>query len=269
MASDPLLELADSLKSSGFYDDAITEYYRYSFFNPHSNLLDDAYSKIGFCFANMNKWDEAIEAMDRSIFFAQNDSLIEQRKIDQAVVYLASGNTAKAQFYLKWAVSSSAYDDVRDRATMLLFISLILNHNWQTASYTYQSAIKNQLMESALMESTLFDATNYDYKSPAAASLLSTFIPGTGQIYNGRWLTGLNAMALNSALGYLTVNNFITERYISGFLSFMFLFQRYYSGNRYQAYRMTVEHNDMIDSNYEQILLKLIYKNHNPKQKRR
>ena len=255
MAEDPLLELADSLMLSRFYNDAITEYYRYSFFNSHSSCLDDIYSKVGFCFANQMKWDDAIEATDKSIFYAQNDSLIEQRKVDRAVMYLASGNIDKAQFYLKEIASSSTDIDVRDRASILLFLSLILNHDWQAAYDTYELEIKNQHIESVLLESSLINAINIDYKSPTIASLLSTLIPGMGQFYNGRWLAGFNAMALNGTFGYLTINSFIKERYTSGFLVFIFLFQRYYSGNRYQASHHAIKHNEMANSYYEKIIL--------------
>ena len=255
MAEDPLLELADSLMLSRFYNDAITEYYRYSFFNSHSSCLDDIYSKVGFCFANQMKWDDAIEAIDKSIFYAQNDSLIEQRKVDRAVMYLASGNIDKAQSYLKEIASSSTDNDVRDRANILLFLSLILSHDWQAAYDTYELEIKNQHIESVLLESALINAINIDYKSPTISSLLSTLIPGMGQFYNGRWLAGLNAMALNGTFGYLTINSLIKERYTSGFLVFIFLFQRYYNGNRYQASHHAIEHNEMANSYYEKIIL--------------
>ena len=262
-ASDPLLVMADSLMSSGFYDDAITEYGRYLFFNPHGELVDDAYSEIGYCYAHLEKWDEAILAMDESIRFAENDSLLDQRKIDRAVILLASGDNEEAQFDLKQVAHFSKYEDTRRRGGMLLLLSTVFTHDWEAALYVYRSLIKGQFIESDSLESTLMKASKVNYKSPKTAMLLSTLMPGGGQIYSGRWLSGLNAMLLNGALGYLTVNNIIEERYVSGFLVFIFLYQRYYNGNRHHAYSIAIEQNARLDSRYEKEILNLIREAYN------
>jgi hypothetical protein len=143
---------------------------------------------------------------------------------------------------------------------MLLFLSETFTHDWKAALYSYRSLIKSQLFESDSLESILIEASKADYKSPNKAMLLSTLIPGGGQMYTGRWLSGLNAMLLDGALGYLTVDNFVKERYVTGFLIFIFPFQRYYNGNRYQAYNTAIEQNDKIDRRYEKEILDLIRK---------
>jgi tetratricopeptide (TPR) repeat protein len=255
--------MADSLLSSGFYDDAITEYQRYLFFNPGSKLLDDTYSKIGYCYAHLEKWNRAVEAMDKSILLAEDDSLLDQRRIDRAVILLTLGDDEGAQFGLKPVAHFSNYEDIRKRAGMLLFLSTVFTHDWETALYVYRSLIKDQFIESDAVESTLMKASKVNYKSPKTAMYLSTLIPGGGQIYNGRWLSGLNAMLLNGALGYLTVDNIIEERYVSGFLVFIFLYQRYYNGNRHHAYSITIEQNTQIDSGYEKEVLNLIRETYN------
>jgi len=258
LSSDPLLTLADSLMCSGFYDDAITEYRRYLFFNPHDELTDDIYSKIGYCYAHLEKWNKAVEAMDKSILFAESDSLLDQRKIDRAVILLALGDNGSAQLNLKQVAHFSNYENIRKRGGILLFLSEILAHDWEAALNVYRSLIRDQFIESDSLEPILLKASKVNYKSPKIAMLLSTLIPGGGQIYSGRWLSGLNAILLNGALGYLTVNNIIKKRYISGSLIFIFLFQRYYDGNRHHAYSTAIEQNNRIDSYYEKEILNLI-----------
>lgn len=262
-ASDPLLTMADSLMSSGFYDSAITEYYRYLFFNPNSRLLDDTYSKIGYCYAYLEKWNKAVKTMDESILFAENDSLLYQRKIDRAIILLVSNNIDEAKFDLKQIACFSIHEDTRNRATMLLFLSAIFSHDWKVALNIYRSLIKSKYLVPDSIESILIKASNINYKSPITAMFLSTLIPGVGQIYSGKWLSGLNTMSLNGALGYLTVNNIIKESYVSGFLVYIFLFQRYYNGNRHHAYNIAIEQNEKIDRRYEKEILNLIRKNYN------
>jgi tetratricopeptide (TPR) repeat protein len=263
IASDPLLAMGDSLLSSGFYDEAITEYDRYLFFNPNSRWLDDTYSKIGYCYAHLEKWDKSFEAMDKSISFARSDSSLEQRKIDRAVILLSLGNNDEAQLDLGQMAHFSNYEVVRKRSGMLLFLSETFTHDWKAALHSYRSLIKSQLFESDSLESILIEASEAGYKSPNKAMLISTFIPGGGQMYTGRWLSGLNAMLLDGALGYLTVDCFVKERYVTGFLVFIFPFQRYYNGNRYQAYHTAIEHNDRIDRRFEKEILNLIRKTYN------
>jgi tetratricopeptide (TPR) repeat protein len=255
--------MGDSLMSSGFYDEAITEYDRYLFFNSGSRWPDDTYSKIGYCYAHLEKWDKAFEMINKSILFARSDSLLDQRRIDQAVILLALGNNGEAQLNLRQMAYFSNYEAIRKRSGMLLFLSEIFTHDWEDALYVYRSLIKSQLIGSDSLESILIEASKVDYKSPNKAMLLSTLIPGGGQMYNGRWLSGLNAMLLNGALGYLTVDNFVKERYVSSFLVLIFLYQRYYNGNRYQAYNTAIEQNDRIDSGYEKAILNLIRENYN------
>jgi len=258
LSSEPLLTMADSLMCSGFYDNAITEYRRYLFFNPYNELTDDTYSKIGYCYAHLEKWDKAVEAMDKSILFAETDSLLNQRKIDRAVILLTLGDNEVAQLNLKQVAHFSSYENIRKRSGMLLFLSKIFAHDWEAALNVYRSLIRDQFIESDSLESTLIKASKVNYKSPKIAMLLSTLIPGGGQIYSGRWPSGLNAILLNGALGYLTVNNIIKKRYISGSLIFIFLFQRYYDGNRHHAYSTAIEQNNRIDSYYEKEILNLI-----------
>ena len=88
--------------------------------------------------------------------------------------------------------------------------------------------------------------------------LLSSIIPGLGQAYCGHWLEGLNALLLNSLNCYLTINNLINERYVTGTLVFFLLYQRYYSGNRHHAYDTAVKENERKDALFEKAALDLI-----------
>ena len=145
---------------------------------------------------------------------------------------------------------------------MLLFLSQVYAHEWKDAHRIYNSLVKGQSAEPDSIESLLMEALLAHYKSPKTATILSTVIPGGGQMYAGQWLSGLNALLLNAGLGYLTVNSFIHEHYVSGFLEFELLFLRYYLGNRLQAYNIAVRQNEKIDHSYEQKIIDLLLKSH-------
>jgi tetratricopeptide (TPR) repeat protein len=257
-AADPLLNLADSLMHIGFYEEAITEYSRYMFFNPDREIASDAYSKIGYCHAYLGRFDEAIGTLDKSIFLAANDSIARERRINRLAILMASGNYGSAEFQLKKEIGLSADDKPNKRARILLFLDEILMHKWQDASATYRILSKDGGVETDSLTLVLARAAKAGRKSPETAMMLSALFPGLGQIYVGKYLAGLDALALNVGLGYWTVSDIIKERYVSGALVFTFLFRRYFIGNRIQAYDLAVKRNAGIDDNYERQILNIV-----------
>jgi tetratricopeptide (TPR) repeat protein len=256
-ASNKVLPIADSFRANHFYNEAVTEYLRYLFFNPDCDAADEIYSSLGFCLAGMEQWEQAFKAMDQAFDRSGNDSLTRQRRVDRAVVLMAAGKFDESQFDLMNAAHRSAYKNITDRADILLFLSTLLTKDWPTASQLYHDKIKLLISSSDSLEAALLVAVESNYKSPSKAQLLSTLIPGLGQVYCGRWLDGLNALLLNGALGYLTIDCFAGENYTGGILSFVFLFHRYYNGNRGRAYNVALEYNQRVDSKNQIEILRI------------
>ena len=64
---------------------------------------------------------------------------------------------------------------------------------------------------------------------------MSTILPGAGQVYVGDWRGGLNALVLNGALGFLTVDAVLDGYYMDAALWGGLIFWRYYRGNTFRA----------------------------------
>ena len=256
--ADPVLNMADSLKTSGFYDDAVTEYRRFLFFNDSPEKRSPVYSRLGYCYAYLGDRDAALDALNRAINFAENDSLAFQYRIDRAVIFTAVNEIAQAEVELEGVIAFADSGSLKKRAGELMFLVKVLRHDWSGAQVIYDTLLRKENELSDSLRLVLAEASDINYKSPGKAMLLSTFLPGLGQVYNGRWLSGLNALALNFALGYLTVDLLSDREYVPAFLSLAFLFQRYYNGNRGTAYNQAVEHNHRLDLLYENEILRLI-----------
>lgn len=265
--ADPVLDMADSLMGAGFYDDAVTEYRRFLFFNESPKKRSPVYSRLGYCYAYLGDRDAAVDALSRAIDFAENDSLALQYRIDRAVVFAATNDIVRAGIELEEIIAGADSRALKKRAGMLLFMVRVLQHDWPTARIIYDRFLRNESYHSDSIKRFLDRAVNDRYKSPGKAMLLSTIFPGAGQIYNGHWLSGLNALALNLALGYLTVDLVSDREYVPAFLSYIFLFQRYYSGNRGSAYQQAVAHNRQQDLQYENEILSLLKQIVTPKAK--
>ena len=243
---DGLLSMADSLAAAGYYDDAVTEYYRYMFFHPDSRNIGGTYSRTAFCFAEIKQWEKAIQDIDLAIADAQGDSIGENYQVDKAVIMAASGDLAGSHSILESIYTTTENADSKTRAADLLLLVSILRHDWQRAAEVLDNTSFDTETKSNI-NGLLQEAKRIRYKSPGTAMMLSSMLPGAGQVYDGRYLSGLNALALSGLLAYATGHLLLTERYGYAILTFYFGLRRYFEGNRNNAYVMAQEYNRKID----------------------
>ncbi len=90
---------------------------------------------------------------------------------------------------------------------------------------------------------------NAPRKSVKVATVLSTILPGAGQVYAGNWKSGLNALVLNGWLGFVTVD-------AASWTTCTFL--RYYWGNYYRAGRAVEQHNEGVAHQFAEKILQAL-----------
>jgi TM2 domain-containing membrane protein YozV len=242
---DWVLELADEFFESDFYEEAITEYERYIFFNDSGREVSYAYYKIGLANRNMRNLERSSDAFELSAHVAFSDTTKDERKIDIAVNYIAGGEYSKAKFLLLKLISFSKIPDIRKKASLFLGISHLYCYEWESAKDALEVYFRCEKNRKAahMVGSLLLEAENIKYKSPTTAKWLSTFIPGTGQMYDGNAGSGINALVLNGANIYFIIYKLLKEEYGNAYLIYFFLFRRYYMGNIYNAKKEAREYN--------------------------
>lgn len=253
---DLALNLAERLFESGNHEEAITEYKRFIFFNTASDSVSYAYYKIGLAYCNEKKCSESTDALRQSIQTAPTDSIRNERKIDLAIVLIACGKYSAAKFQLLRVESFSRFPKLKRKAAFFRGIASLYSFNWNEAKDAFQV-----FGVSAQVDSLLSEAKDLNYKSPALAKLLSSFLPGTGQIYACSWQDGINALAINTGTGYFLFSSLIDGEYRNTILIYSFLFQRYYLGNRNNAEKVAKEHNQRLNNRYADRILKIILSN--------
>ncbi len=256
--SDRLISLADSLRSAGFYDKAITEYKRFLYFSPESDKCGEINARIGYCMAESGRWDKALSAMDKAIEYSMGDSLAEQCRMDRAVLLMAGGNNIEARDELWQIIYFSENKTSVYHANQLLVLSAVLTYEWNTALKLIDENVTEQNIYLDSLKAALQDADEDHYRSAYTARVLSTFIPGLGQVYSGCRLNGLNALILDGALAYLTIDCLLEENYTGGILSFIFLFKRYYEGNIRQAGQSALDYNLKKNIKHQKAVLKFL-----------
>jgi len=238
--------MADSLSARGFYYDAVTEYYRFSFFHPGDDNLGNVYSKSAFCRAELGEWEESLDDIDSAFSLVSNDSLKDHFQIDRAVILAARGGLPTADSILVTVDKKTEYPSIKSRIADLRLLISVLRYDWRGAKEHIEGSSFDD-SRTAAISGLLRETSEIEYKSPETAIMLSTLLPGAGQFYSGNFLSGLDAIALNGALAYATGHLLITERYGYAALTFYFGLRRYYEGNRHNAYEMALEYNRILD----------------------
>jgi len=255
-AQDLCLTTAEKYFEISNYDFAITEYKRFLFFNPNYEYAGNIYYNMGQAYKNQNKWPEAIDAIRKSISKTSRDSLKDERRISMAIINIAKPDYSSAEFELLRVAHFSKFPYLKRKAYFFLGVCYLYTERWQELHEALDHYFVDSLsICSNTVDSLILLSSDLKYKSPILAKWLSTFIPGSGQIYCGYIKNGLNALILNSITSYYFVDSLIKKRYKDALISHLTIFERYYRGNRYNAERIARTYNMRINSDYAKSIL--------------
>ena len=239
IAGENLLALGDHFSKLGNYDAAITEYKRFLFFHPDEIRAAEAYRKIGLAYRAQGLLQEAISAMQNAVQYAPNNKEKSKYQVELAVTLIASQNYDLARLELIRVTIRTPSGPLYERALFLQAVAYIYQFRWEEAREVLKDYTKDAILDK------LFDkAANLPRKSTRVAKVFSAILPGAGQVYAGNWRGGLNALALNSVLGYIVVDTVLDKHYVDAALWAHFIFLKYYLGNFYQAGKAVNEFNE-------------------------
>ena len=224
------LTLGTHFAAQGNYDAAITEYKRFLFFHPDDSRSGEVYYNIGLAYKAQELWTEAVTALRTATYLALNNEAKSTYQLALAVTLIATQSYDLAQLELIKVVLRKPAAPLRQRALFLQGVAYIYQFRWEAARSVLQDYTTDDRLD------TLFEAAlNSPQKSTGVAKVLSTILPGAGQIYAGDWRDGLNAFLLNGALGFLTIDAVFAEHYTDAVLWAGTFFLRYYRGNTFRA----------------------------------
>ena len=224
------LSLGRHLAAQGNYDAAITEYKRFLFFHSDDDRIGEVYYNMGRAYRTEELWTEAIAALRAATHLAANSEAKSEYQLELAVTLIASQNYDLAQLELIKVTMRTPSARLYRRALFLQAVAYIYQFRWEEA----RESLRNYTTDEGL--DTLFDAAiDMPRKSINVARRLSTILPGAGQIYVSDWTGGLNALVLNGALGFLTVDTVLDGHYVDAALWVGLIVLRYYRGNTFRA----------------------------------
>jgi len=256
--SDDIIALADSLSKQGRYDETITEYKRFIFFNPDHTDNSQILYKMGLAYRAEHDWRHAIEAMETSIVLTQDPEIASERRLSLATTLIASKNYNLAKLELVRIFDSTRDNSLSRKALYSSGIVSIYSFDWDATEKNFNDFYDDSSNKSAReLNSTLLRARD-SYKSTTTAKILSTIIPGAGQVYAGNWHDGLNAFILNGVIIGFIANSAYKKDYRDALLITFLLSYRYYKGNRYHAEKDVEKYNASVDLRTARELLKIV-----------
>jgi tetratricopeptide (TPR) repeat protein len=240
--------------TSGELDAAITEYYRHIYLHPDDEEIREVYIKLGNALRDSGKQPESLRALSMALQRSTTQLSRAQTRLELATAHLLFDQPLQAQLVLFRILASPPADStITSRAHLLLGVSNVLAQQWSDASKNLARWADSKPSRLALRDSLailLADTTEIPHRSPTLAKVMSAVIPGSGQIYCGEYLDGLNALLLNGAVIWTGYTQIMEKRHLAAVLVGVPLVGRYYMGNLDHAERYANEFNDRARRGY-------------------
>ena len=216
--ADYLLGFAQSLFREGDYLNAAHEYQRYLFLYPDTPQGDFVQLHIAAAYQNVGRLNAAIEAYQSLIQNYPQSPFIERARSSVAQCQLLSGSQSTSITSLRQFLSDYPGSELAPRAQFIIATIYMDRKDWPTATQEWEQVrMKYSQTPFAEMSDQLIrtaqQAELLPRRSPAAASLLSTFFPGLGQVYGGRYSAGMYSLLVVGAAAAGTAYYTDQERY--------------------------------------------------------
>lgn len=244
------LSLGSHFAAQGNHDTAITEYKRFLFFHPHDPRVGEVYYNIGLAYRAQSLWTEAVNTLRIAAHYAMDRESKSEYQLELAVTLIATQNYDLAQLELIKVMLRNPSVQRYRRALFLQAVTYIYQFQWEAARAILRDYATDEKLD-ALFDSAL----NMPQKSVKVGSVLSKILPGAGHVYAGDWRGGLNAIVLNSALGFLTIDTVLDGHYTDAALWAGLVLLRYYRGSTFRAAKAVEQFNLQVSRQAAEALL--------------
>ncbi|HQU74599.1 MAG TPA: hypothetical protein PKV71_05445 [Calditrichia bacterium] len=244
-----LLRLGEGLFEAGEYDAAVTEYKRFLFFEEGHPLAFYAQYQIGQAFIGLSDYQKGSGYLQSAFRNCRDPRYKPLIRYQLALAFIRGGQLDLARLTLIRQSLALSKDSQWWLANQLMLGFLqIRAHDWEGAKQTFEG-LSEHATEAA---SGALDNLNRKLArlvrkpavvSPRRAEMLSTFVPGLGQLYSHAWREALNASFLNALTTSWVVDLLRKPAYRDATLVILLVWSRYYLGNRLHARETAMQRN--------------------------
>ncbi len=229
-----VIGFANKLAENRNFSSAIQEYRRAYFFAPESDKFTIA-NKIADCYISINNLNAAKAFCDSAILYSFSDSARAESYLKKITCIILDKQFGDALVALN-NIDLNFDKHLQAKKNILVGIAHLELYDYEKAYIFFMQAVdKNDTITSAKINS-LFSLKNKTHQpNPLLAGAMSMIIPGSGQVYAGQLIEGVNSLALLAGLTYFGVSFPALQILFSSML------MRYYMGGFTRAYRYALE----------------------------
>ncbi len=254
-----VIVFSDYLVDQNNYHDALKELHRVLCFSKEPDLLGQVYYKMGLCYRELGDYTKSIEMFNTAQHYIRSDDQLFEIITAKASSYIVLENYSLAQLELLSLLQKPFNDVKRKNIYFLLFISAVYAKNWQKANEFLCDY--NRLNDTECLPELnriLQKAETIKTKNPNIAKWLSTFIPGSGQLYAGEYKNFANSLILNCINLTANISLLATGDTSGAVWYYLFITDRFYRGGRYQAEQSVYRERDKQDENLQREILNVL-----------
>ncbi len=219
------------------YFDAITEFKRLLFFDEKHKFDYEANEYIGQSYKMGAKFSDAILYFTLAEMNANNKEELFRAKIDIIRANILRRTTSHAIALLDSLESDKRFSKQTKEINYWKGWAYIFADQWENAATSFSLTDTNKTL------SIFCRKVDNEKYFASFSEFISHFIPGSGQIYTGHYLSGILSLSWNLLWGYVTVNAFTANRIFDGLVVGNFLWLRFYNGNLQNARNFAEEEN--------------------------
>jgi len=201
-ARPPLFAFAQSLFETAEYYRAVGEFQRFLFFQPQHPLASQAQLRIALAYFCGERWLQAFEVFRQVTRVAADPAVREAAALWMAEALARRGTHEEALRAYRDVMTAYPGTPTAARAAYLIGWSLLWLRQWEEARQAFVAiaATSPYYASAQRLASVLDPPPALPQRSPMVARILSTVLPGAGQIYNARMLDGLIGLGVHGAL---------------------------------------------------------------------
>lgn len=251
-----VIHFGDSLYSEQKYIVALNEYQRAFFFSEKEKKVVLSL-KIANCNIVLNEFDAAKAYCDSALYYADTDSAKTECRFHKILCYILEKNYGYALLKLDEIKTDSNRNFVLKRD----FYQGISYYGLQKYDKAFQfltnSFDKADTVKLSKLQQLFKNKNKLNRPNPTLATILSIVIPGSGQIYAGKYFNGINSIVLLTGITFLAFNSPALYVFVTPFLP------RYYLGGILHANQFAKENRKQKQSYFIKDILELFHRNDN------
>jgi len=249
-----------ALMEEGDYYRAIGEFKRLIYYFPTSSLVDSANFLIGLSYYKADRFNESYSAFED---FAESKTNERNHLFYSAVLYagkskLKDGNPSEARKIFSYISFEHAPDTsiIYETSKHLILSNLFLK-DFNSARTAVDSSAFGRKERTNFIE-LIEMGEALPKKSMPLAAAMSTVIPGSGQIYAGRYIDGLVSFLFNAYNAYALVTLLRKNESSSKLFVQVSISLPFYLGNIYGAALAAHKYNERKESTFYKKLAPLL-----------